>query len=98
MAENVHAPKQSKKPSYKVHFDEKLRSGEVFWYNHREWLKSKGYVLRPRYQEGWTASWKATDKYLAETGWCTRRTKSTTITGLVFPATFNYFFQKLMAK
>jgi aromatic ring-cleaving dioxygenase len=36
------------KPSYEVHFDEKLRSGEVFWYNwHREGLKSKGYVLRP---------------------------------------------------
>ncbi|KAJ6478647.1 kinase-like domain-containing protein [Mycena vitilis] len=34
-----------------------LRAGEVFWYNHRDWLKSKGYVLRPRYQEGWKASW-----------------------------------------
>ncbi|KAJ7505775.1 hypothetical protein B0H11DRAFT_1976129 [Mycena galericulata] len=37
---------------------ESLRSGEIYWYNHRDWLKSKGYILRARFQEGWTPSWK----------------------------------------
>ncbi|KAJ6501998.1 hypothetical protein C8R45DRAFT_1209646 [Mycena sanguinolenta] len=35
-----------------------LNSGERWWYNHRDWLKDCGYLLRPRYQEGWTPPWK----------------------------------------
>ncbi|KAJ6502068.1 kinase-like domain-containing protein [Mycena sanguinolenta] len=35
-----------------------LTAGERFWYDHREWLKDSGYLLRPRYQEGWTPSWE----------------------------------------
>ncbi|KAJ7502441.1 kinase-like domain-containing protein [Mycena galericulata] len=35
-----------------------LHGAEIYWYNHRDWLKSKGYVLRARFQEGWTPSWK----------------------------------------
>ncbi|KAJ7782419.1 kinase-like domain-containing protein [Mycena maculata] len=34
-----------------------LRSSEIYWYNRRDWLKAKGYVLRARYQEAWTPSW-----------------------------------------
>ncbi|KAJ7175018.1 kinase-like domain-containing protein [Mycena crocata] len=34
---------------------------EIFWYNHREWLKAKGYILRARYQEGWAATWTEKD-------------------------------------
>jgi len=35
----------------------KLRPAELFWYNHREWLKDSGYQLRPRYQADWVPSW-----------------------------------------
>ncbi|KAJ6597773.1 hypothetical protein DFH09DRAFT_903835 [Mycena vulgaris] len=41
---------------------EVLNSGEMFWYNHRDWLKTHGYVLHARYQVGWTPSWKGTKK------------------------------------
>ncbi|KAJ6502065.1 kinase-like domain-containing protein [Mycena sanguinolenta] len=34
-----------------------LDEGELFWYNHREWLKDSGYLLRPRYQDGWAPPW-----------------------------------------
>lgn len=30
---------------------------EVFWCQHFEFLKSKGYLLRPRYRPGWQPSW-----------------------------------------
>ncbi|KAJ6502012.1 kinase-like domain-containing protein [Mycena sanguinolenta] len=33
-----------------------LAPGELFWYNHRDWLKDSGYLLRSRYQEGWLPS------------------------------------------
>ncbi|KAJ7238565.1 kinase-like domain-containing protein [Mycena haematopus] len=36
----------------------RLGQGELFWYNHRDWLKDAGYLLRPRYQEGWVRPWK----------------------------------------
>ncbi|KAJ7449470.1 hypothetical protein B0H11DRAFT_2078783 [Mycena galericulata] len=42
---------------------ESLNSFERFWADRRDWLKEKGYVLRPRYQEGWVPSWKGTKKY-----------------------------------
>ncbi|KAF8893552.1 kinase-like domain-containing protein [Infundibulicybe gibba] len=40
-----------------------MRKGELlppeyFWRDHADWLKQQGYVLRPRYQPGWVASWK----------------------------------------
>ncbi|KAJ6502003.1 kinase-like domain-containing protein [Mycena sanguinolenta] len=35
-----------------------LSLGERWWYNHRDWLKDCGYLLRPRYQEGWAPPWK----------------------------------------
>ncbi|KAJ7713712.1 kinase-like domain-containing protein [Mycena olivaceomarginata] len=34
-----------------------VTGGELFWSNHREWLQGLGYLLRPRYQEGWTPPW-----------------------------------------
>ncbi|KAL1661238.1 hypothetical protein GGF50DRAFT_129666 [Schizophyllum commune] len=30
---------------------------ERWWINHRPWLESCGYMLRPRYQPGWEPSW-----------------------------------------
>ncbi|KAJ7141216.1 hypothetical protein C8R44DRAFT_931635 [Mycena epipterygia] len=35
-----------------------LSETEVFWRDHNSRLKDHGYVLRPRYQPGWVASWK----------------------------------------
>ncbi|KAJ6618129.1 hypothetical protein B0H10DRAFT_2176290 [Mycena sp. CBHHK59/15] len=37
-------------------------SSELFWHDHCEWLKEKGYLLRPRYQPGWVPSWIGNDK------------------------------------
>ncbi|KAJ7770405.1 hypothetical protein B0H14DRAFT_3096063 [Mycena olivaceomarginata] len=33
-----------------------VSGGKLFWSNHCNWLKDSGYLLRPRYQEGWTSS------------------------------------------
>ncbi|KAJ6545128.1 kinase-like domain-containing protein [Mycena sp. CBHHK59/15] len=30
---------------------------DLFWYDHRDWLKEQGYLLRARYQAGWVPSW-----------------------------------------
>ena len=38
-----------------------LRDREVFWRDHYDWLKERGYLLRPRYRPGWVASWIGTD-------------------------------------
>jgi len=46
--------------------DKDLSSSEIFWYKHRDWLKSKGYTLRARYQQGWTPSWKGSKKHRDE--------------------------------
>ncbi|KAJ6451664.1 hypothetical protein C8R47DRAFT_998405 [Mycena vitilis] len=54
--------KKSTQRGRRVWFDEELHGSERVWYKHREWLESKGYALRARYQEGWTASWKGNDK------------------------------------
>ncbi|KAJ7162167.1 kinase-like domain-containing protein [Mycena filopes] len=40
-----------------------LGDGEMFWVDHRDWLKTKGYLLRERYQAGWVHSWKGTGRY-----------------------------------
>ncbi|KAJ6507289.1 kinase-like domain-containing protein [Mycena vitilis] len=39
-----------------------LRPAEVVWCDHRDWLHTKGYALRQRFQAGWTPSWKGTNK------------------------------------
>jgi hypothetical protein len=36
----------------------RLHEGEIFWRDHQPWLKECGYLLRPRYQPDWVASWK----------------------------------------
>ncbi|KAF5376400.1 hypothetical protein D9757_008694 [Collybiopsis confluens] len=40
---------------------EELQWFETFWRDHYEWLKDKGYLLRPRYRPGWVASWIGTN-------------------------------------
>ena len=32
------------------------------WRNSYEWLRDRGYQLRPRYSPGWIPSWKGTTK------------------------------------
>ncbi|KIJ60038.1 hypothetical protein HYDPIDRAFT_117724 [Hydnomerulius pinastri MD-312] len=39
-----------------------LDSRELWWSNRFEWLKARGYLLRPRYSPGWTPSWKNSNK------------------------------------
>ncbi|KIK71987.1 hypothetical protein PAXRUDRAFT_181501, partial [Paxillus rubicundulus Ve08.2h10] len=41
---------------------EELDSREVWWRNEFEWLKVRGYLLRPRYSPAWTPSWKNSSK------------------------------------
>ncbi|KAF5376842.1 hypothetical protein D9757_004435 [Collybiopsis confluens] len=40
---------------------EEIQDWEIFWRDHYEWLKDRGYQLRPRYRPGWVASWLGTD-------------------------------------
>ncbi|TFK39427.1 kinase-like domain-containing protein [Crucibulum laeve] len=35
----------------------RLYPRETFWRDHQPWLKENGYLLRPRYQPDWVASW-----------------------------------------
>lgn len=35
-----------------------LQKWEVWWRDHQEWLKGRGYMLRPRYRVGWVPTWK----------------------------------------
>lgn len=42
--------------------DDQLTSSEVWWSQHFEWLKHRGYLLRPRYAPDWVPSWKGTKK------------------------------------
>lgn len=44
------------------HEQPELRSYEIFWRDHQEWLAGQGYMLRPRYKPDWTPSWKDTDE------------------------------------
>lgn len=39
-----------------------LDSREIWWTNHFEWLKSRGYLLRPRYAPDWVPSWTNSKK------------------------------------
>jgi hypothetical protein len=34
-----------------------LDETEVFWRTHQPWLDELGYTVRPRYRQGWKASW-----------------------------------------
>lgn len=49
---------------------EKHNIVELYWVGLRKWLEEKGYMLRPRYREGWVASWMGTGKafYTCEDG------------------------------
>ncbi|KAH0830127.1 hypothetical protein J3R83DRAFT_1473 [Lanmaoa asiatica] len=39
-----------------------LDSREIWWKNQFEWLKTRGYLLRPRYAPDWVPSWNSSDK------------------------------------
>ncbi|EGO22424.1 hypothetical protein SERLADRAFT_473222 [Serpula lacrymans var. lacrymans S7.9] len=39
-----------------------IRSGELWWCKHYQWLKDVGYLLRPRYSPDWVPSWQGTKK------------------------------------
>ncbi|KAJ3712463.1 hypothetical protein C8R42DRAFT_647607 [Lentinula raphanica] len=41
-------------------YNEKLWTCELFWRDHYDWLKSKGYLLRPRFHPDWVPSWIGT--------------------------------------
>ncbi|KAJ3776846.1 hypothetical protein FB446DRAFT_635306 [Lentinula raphanica] len=41
-------------------YNEKLWTCELFWRDHYDWLKSKGYLLRPRFHPDWVPSWVGT--------------------------------------
>ncbi|KAJ3874225.1 kinase-like domain-containing protein [Lentinula edodes] len=41
-------------------YNEELWDFEIFWRDHYDWLKDRGYLLRPRYRPGWVASWIGT--------------------------------------
>lgn len=51
-----------------------LAPNETWWCQHYSWLKSQGYLLRPRYAPGWVPSWEGTerDPYTCEDGNCIR--------------------------
>ncbi|KAJ3776850.1 hypothetical protein FB446DRAFT_784762 [Lentinula raphanica] len=38
-------------------YGQRLFDYEIFWRDHYEWLKCKGYLLRPRYHPNWVPSW-----------------------------------------
>ena len=42
--------------------DGRLFEAETFWRDHYLWLKEQGYLLRPRYDPEWVASWKSDSK------------------------------------
>ena len=44
--------------------EDQLKPHEEWWRDHYDFLRSKGYELRPRYQPGWTPSWLGTDKVI----------------------------------
>jgi hypothetical protein len=42
--------------------DPELMEKEYYWRDRQKWLEERGYMLRPRYRPGWTASWIGTNK------------------------------------
>ena len=60
----------------------RLFEAETFWRDHYLWLKEQGYLLRPRYNPQWVASWKLDPKkhwMLVEDGQLAQVRKPTTI-------------------
>jgi len=47
---------------YQPRTEEELAEPEVWWSKHYQWLKDRGYLLRPRYAPDWVPSWKGTKK------------------------------------
>ncbi|KAF8500106.1 hypothetical protein JB92DRAFT_897848 [Gautieria morchelliformis] len=43
-----------------------LQPTEIFWADQYRWLKSQGYLLRPRYHPNWIPTWKRTKKYVTD--------------------------------
>ena len=39
-----------------------LSENELWWTRHFQWLKDRGYLLRPRYAPDWVPSWLGTKK------------------------------------
>ncbi|KAF8200021.1 hypothetical protein K438DRAFT_1583130 [Mycena galopus ATCC 62051] len=55
----------------KPHASDVLPPGEAYWRDRHDWLKTCGYVLRPRFRPGWTPSWKGDStksEFLSEDG------------------------------
>jgi hypothetical protein len=48
--------------AFNLHIPEpgQLFKAEYFWRDHYNWLLTRGYQLRRRYEPGWTGSWKGT--------------------------------------
>ncbi|KAG6836013.1 hypothetical protein H0H93_012288 [Arthromyces matolae] len=42
---------------------------EIFWRDHYDFLKGRGYTLRPRYEPGWVPSWLKTEKCEGSSIW-----------------------------
>ncbi|KAF9252462.1 hypothetical protein L218DRAFT_951959, partial [Marasmius fiardii PR-910] len=40
-----------------------LKTSELFWRDHQEWLKEQGYMLRPRWHPNWVPSWLNSKKH-----------------------------------
>ncbi|TRM59178.1 hypothetical protein BD626DRAFT_539448 [Schizophyllum amplum] len=49
-----------------MEFHEELGEHEKWWVIHQPWLASQGYLLRRRYQPGWTPSWYGTNMFLID--------------------------------
>ncbi|KIK55648.1 hypothetical protein GYMLUDRAFT_175179 [Collybiopsis luxurians FD-317 M1] len=41
---------------------EQLSNFHIFWRDHHDWLKNRGYLLRPHYRPSWVGSWVGTNK------------------------------------
>ena len=41
----------------------KLDDHEVSWRDRQQWLRQRGYMLRPRYRTDWKPSWLGTDRF-----------------------------------
>ncbi len=39
-----------------------LSEREIYWRERHDWLKERGFELRPRFRPGWTPSWKGTNR------------------------------------
>lgn len=44
------------------HSPGELDGREIWWKNQYEWLKTRGYTLRPRYAPDWVPSWNKSNK------------------------------------